>query len=305
MATVMKNQTVEIDGNEVRLTNLDKLMWPEGYTKADLIKYYVDMAPYILPYISNRLFIMSRFPNGIDGKMFYQKDAPEYTPDWVETYPVKHEGEDRFVNYIVCNNLATLAWLVNQACIELHIWMAQKERLDYPDIVVFDLDPFPPAGFQDTLEVAMLVKQALNQFGLKGYPKTSGATGLHIFVPVEPEYTYSEVRSGVKVLFEHILATFPEKTTLERLIANRAGKVYLDYGQNTRGHTMTFHYSVRPHPGAPVSTPLTWQEVEKGRVKPSDFTIANIGQRLRQVGDLFQPLLMEKQSLRGLLEVLV
>ncbi|GAB4257674.1 non-homologous end-joining DNA ligase [Thermincola ferriacetica] len=297
----MTCQIVQIEEKEVRLTNLEKEMWPDGYTKADLIKYYVDMSPYILPYIKNRLFIMSRYPDGITGKMFYQKDAPEYTPEWVRTYPLVSERENKVVNYIVCDDLPTLVWLANQACIELHIWMAQKERLDYPDIVVFDLDPFPPATFKDTLDVAMLVKEALDRLGLQGYPKTSGSTGLHIFLPVRPEFTYAQVREGVRFLFEHIHAVYPEKTTLERSIDKRAGKVYLDYGQNTRGHTMTFHYSLRPHPGAPVSTPLTWDEVRAGDIEPEDFNIKTIFPRIAKVGDLYRPLLHQEQSFAGLL----
>lgn len=299
----MTTRLVEIEGKRVKLTNLDKQLWPEGYTKANLIKYYVDMAPYILPYIKNRLFIMSRYPDGINGKMFYQKDAPAYTPDWIETYSMISEGEIKRVNYIVCNDLPTLTWLANQACIELHIWMAPKEKLNYPDIVVFDLDPFPPADFSDAMKVALLVKEALSHFGIKGYPKTSGSTGMHVFVPVEPQYTYSEIRGAVRYLFEHILKAFPEKTTIERSIEKRAGKVYLDYGQNTRGHTMTFHYSLRPHEGAPVSTPLTWEEVAEGSIKPTDFNIETIFNRLKEVGDLYQPLLEEKQSFERVLSL--
>ncbi len=308
MATGIKSDTQEvvIDGKKVRLTNLHKAMWPgDGITKAGLIKYYADMADILLPHLEDRLFIMSRYPDGIDGGMFYQKDCPDYGPEWLNIFPVYSPDVGKTINYIVCNDLPTLMWLANQACIELHIWLAKIPKIDYPDVAVFDLDPFPPAGFKDTLAIAMLVKEALEQFGLRGYPKTSGATGLHIFVPIKPEYTYREVRDAVEFVCRHIHSVFPEKTTLERLIVNRTGKVYLDYLQNTRGKTMTFQYSLRPVPGAPVSTPLTWEEVKKGQVRPQDFRIDNIHERLAEVGDLYRDFLKPTQSLRKLAEVVL
>ncbi|PKM80890.1 MAG: DNA polymerase domain-containing protein [Firmicutes bacterium HGW-Firmicutes-14] len=279
-------------------------MWPgDGITKAGLIKYYADMAEVILPYLKDRLFVMSRYPDGIEGEMFYQKDCPEYAPDWLKVFPVDSPDVGKTINYIVCNDMPSLLWLANQACIEMHIWLARIPRIDYPDIAVFDLDPFPPAGFADTLQVGLLVKEALDQFGLKGYPKTSGATGLHIFVPIKPEFTYREVRDGVEFICRQINSVAPGKTTMERLVADRNGKVYLDYLQNTRGKTMTFHYSLRPVPGAPVSTPLTWDEVKEGKVRPENFTINNIRERLMETGDLYRDLLQPGQSIRGLVEV--
>ncbi len=300
----MKKEVV-VEGKKFRLSNLDKPMWPgNGITKAGLIKYYADMADVLLPHLRDRLFIMSRFPDGIDGEMFYQKDRPDYAPDWLDIFPVDSPEADKTVRYIVCNDLPSLMWLANQACIELHIWLAKIPRINYPDIMVFDLDPFPPADFSDTLEIALLINEALQQFSLKGYPKTSGATGLHIFVPVKPEYTYQEVRSAVEFISRQIHAIIPAKTTLERLIVDRTGKVYLDYLQNTRGKTMTFQYSLRPIPGAPVSTPLTWAEVREGKIKPADFRIDNISERLGEVGDLYRDLLNPGQSLKNLMEIL-
>lgn len=300
------NSEVIIDGKKLRLTNLNKQIWPgDNITKAGLIKYYADMAEILIPYLSNRLFVMSRYPDGIEGEMFYQKDCPVYAPEWLNIFPVNSPDVGKEINYIVCNDLPSLLWLANQACIELHIWLAKIPEINKPDIAVFDLDPFPPAGFADTLEVALLVREALNQFGLKGYPKTSGATGLHIFVPIIPEYTYLEVRNAVEFICRHIHSVFPQKTTLERLIKDRSGKVYLDYLQNTRGKTMTFQYSLRPMPGAPVSTPLTWEEVEKGTIRPSDFRMDNFQDRLKDKGDLYRDFLKPKQSLKKLMEVIV
>lgn len=291
---------VEIEGRKVRLTNLDKVFWPEGYTKADLIKYYIEMAPLLLPYMKDRLFVMSRYPDGITGETFYQKDCPDYAPDWLETLPLQSPDSDKVVNYIVIKDAATLAWLANQACIELHIWLAKKDRLNYPDIAVFDLDPFPPATFKDVMEVAMLVREALAQFDLKGFPKTSGATGMHIFVPLEPVLTYTEVRDAVEFICRRIHGVYPRKTTLERSVSKRDGKVYLDYLQNTRGKTMVFQYSLRPEPGAPVSTPVTWEEVAARKIKPGDFNIKTISRRLQEVGDLYREFHTLKQSLSGI-----
>ncbi len=296
---------IVIEGKKLHLTNLDKLMWPEdGINKSRLITYYADMSDVLLPYLQDRLFVMSRYPNGIDGEMFYQKNCPDYGPEWLNLFPVTSADNGKTVNYIVCNDMPTLLWLANQACIELHVWLAQKPLINNPDIAVFDLDPFPPAGFEDALEVALMIKEALELFKLKGYPKTSGATGLHIFVPIEPEYTYQEVRTAVEFICRQIHAIIPDKTTLERLVKDREGKIYLDYLQNTRGKTMTFQYSLRPLPGAPVSVPLTWEEVENKSVKPGDFHIGNIRERLADVGDLYKDFLKPKQSLRNLMAIL-
>lgn len=293
---------VTIEGKNVRLTNLDKLIWPvDGITKAELIEYYAGIGELLLPYLKDRLFIMSRYPDGVNGEGFYQKDCPAYAPEWIKVFPVPSSRGEKTVNYIICNDLATLVWLANQACIELHIWLAKAPRIDYPDIAVFDLDPAPPAGFADTLEIALLVQAALAQFGLQGYPKTSGATGLHVFVPIKPECSYRQVRDGVEFICRQINSVWPEKTTMERLVANRAGKVYLDYLQNTRGRTMTFQYSLRPVAGAQVSTPLTWDEVKEGKIRPADFTLRNIRERLDRVGDLSAGLLGPGQSWRELM----
>jgi len=295
------DREVIVAGKSLKLTNLEKLMWPgDKINKAGLIKYYADIADILLPHLKGRLFIMSRYPDGIHGEMFYQKDCPGYAPEWVRTFPVKSSDAGKTINYIICNDLNTLLWLANQACIELHIWLAKVPEINYPDIMVFDLDPMPPAGFADTLEVALLVKEALDQFGLHGYPKTSGATGLHVFVPIKPEYTYSEVRDAVEFICRQVHAVFPRKTTMERLVADRGGKVYLDYLQNTRGKTMTFQYSLRPVPGAPVSTPLTWEEVRQGKVRPGDFNSGNIRDRISQAGDLYGDFLKPGQRLQKL-----
>lgn len=298
------NKIVKINNHDVKLTNLDKILWPEeGFTKADLIKYYLGISPYLLPHLAGRPFVMSRYPNGITAEYFYQKDCPDYAPEWLETYPIYNESKDKNIYYVICHNLETLAWLANQACIEMHPWLAKTNNLQNPDLAVFDLDPMPPLGFQDALEIAPLVKEALHEFGLQGYPKTSGATGMHIFVPLEPVYAYREVRDFVHYICRLINKVYPQKTTLERLIENRTGKVYLDYLQNSSGKTMACQYSLRPQPGAPVSTPLTWEEVKDKSWQPADFNIKTILERVKNYGDLYSELLSNRQSLDQVLKL--
>lgn len=291
-----KRELVTIHGRELTITNLNKPFWPDlGLTKAHLIKYYLDMAPYILPYIRNRPLVMKRYPDGITGDYFYQKECPDYAPEWVETYPVLHTGKT--INYIVCNETATLVWLANQGCVEIHGWLSRIEDIDYPDLAVFDLDPAEGVDFSEVLQVALLVRDVLKEFGLSGFPKTSGSRGLHIFIPLDGQRTFAEVTGAMKRLAEIIVRAYPGGVSLERSIPKRRGKVYLDYLQNGRGKTMAFIYSLRPLPGAPVSTPLTWAEVEAKCFKPEQFNLANILDRVSKCGDLFADLLLTQSNI--------
>ncbi len=291
------NQTVaRVDGREVWLTNLDKVFWPEGLTKAHLVKYYLDVAPILIPHLRNRLLVMKRYPDGIGGDSFYQKECPEYAPDWIETYPVPH-SEKKVVNYIVCNDAATLAWLANQACIEVHAWLSVLDDVDCPDIAVMDLDPAEGSGMGDVVEIALLCRRALDEFGLVPFVKTSGASGLHLFVPIFGEYPFPVVTAAMQYIADLIASVHPRKATVERAVARRRGKVYLDYLQNGRGKTMAFQYSLRPLPGAPVSTPLLWEEVEKKQVNPASFNIRTIFRRLDKYGDILADMSGQRRSL--------
>ncbi|HBT46608.1 MAG TPA: DNA polymerase domain-containing protein [Peptococcaceae bacterium] len=290
--------------NEVELTNLDKVFWPEeGLSKFALIKYYLDMAPVVLPYLKGRPVIMKRYPDGIAGHSFYQRECPAHAPPWVETVTVRHGATGRPVNYVLCNNPETLAWLANLGCIELHAWLSRAEHLEYPDIAVIDLDPAEEATFRDVLEVAVVLRRALNELGLTGYPKTSGARGLHIFISLAPRWTSSEVMAAVGALAGMTAEIYPSKVTIAHEIAGRRGKVYVDYRQNARGRSMAFPYSLRPLPGAPVSAPVTWEEVEEGKIRPQDFNLHTIRTRLRERGDLYRDLLQRRNDLTPLLEV--
>jgi len=278
------DKSVLIDGHEVRLTNMDKTFWPDGITKAHIIEYYAAMSGYILPHLRNRPVVMKRYPEGIGGEAFYQKECPDYAPDWIKTYPIKHTGKT--VNYILCNDTATLVWMVNQACIEIHAWLSSVDNTECPDIAVMDLDPAKGATFGDVIDIALLCKRVLEEYGLLPFVKTSGASGLHLFVPIINEHPFHLVSGAMKYIAGLVESVYPKKATLERAVIKRTGKVYLDYLQNGRGRTMAFQYSLRPLPGAPVSTPLFWDEVESRQVTPGLFNIRTIYKRLEDYGDL-------------------
>lgn len=287
------NAVVNIEGNDIALSNLDKVLWPgDGYTKGDLIDYYVKAAPFMLPHLKGRPLVFTRYPNGIDGRHFYQKNAPEYLPEWIDTFP--WVNEDGSVNHhILAARPADLAWLGNQACLEIHTWLSVKDTILYPDYLVFDLDPSEGSTWQNVVDIAMMLKQTLDHLDLRGYPKTSGAEGLHIYIPVAAQYPYEELRGLGGKIAAMICTLLPEIATIERSVAKRGKKVYVDYMQNVIGKTLCAPYSVRPRPGAPVSAPLTWDEVP--RVSPGDFTIRSILPRLQSAGDLFQPVITDRQ----------
>jgi len=295
-------KNVSIAGRQVRLTNLGKRFWPDGTTKAHLVKYYAGMAPYMLPHLENRPLVMKRYPDGVDGGEFYQKECPSYAPPWIETQAVKHGG--KVVNYVLCNDAATLVWLANQACIEIHVTPSGQPYGESPDTAVMDLDPAPEMDFADVLGVALLVRGALAEFGLAGYPKTSGAGGLHLYIPIEPVYPWPTVTRAMEYIANLVAAVAPEKTTTERVVRKRGNRLYLDYLQNGRGKTMVAPYSLRALPGAPVSTPLLWDEVERGDVRPQAFNISTIWPRLEKHGDLLRDVLIVRQSLDELLQCL-
>ncbi|MCF8010770.1 MAG: non-homologous end-joining DNA ligase [Clostridiales bacterium] len=258
----MNDKTIKVDDKKIRLTNLDKVFWPgQEFKKVHLIKYYSEMAPYVLPYIKNRPLVMKRYPNGINAESFYQKECPDYAPDWLETFPVKHTR--KIINYIICNDTAALVWICNQGCIEVHAWLSTLKNVYNPDIAVMDLDPAEGTSFNMVVETALLIKEILTYFDLNSYIKTSGSTGMHVFIPMLPRYTFKEVTLCMKFAAELAVNAQPQKNTIERKIQKRYGKVYIDYLQNAKGKTMAYPYSLRPLPGAPVSAPLDWKEVSK------------------------------------------
>ena len=275
---------------EPELSNLDKLYFPEdGITKGGLIAYYRAVAPAVVEHLRGRPFTMVRMPDGIHGKRFFQKDAPSHTPAWVRTSA--QEG----IRYVLVENEATLAWVVNMGCIDLNAWSARADRPGRPDWAMFDLDPAEGTSFAQVVEAARLLRQALHGLDLEGYPKTSGSKGMHVLVPVERRYEQDEVRTFASVVARALARTAPELITEAWKRSERHG-VLVDVNQNGFGRTTAAVYSVRPRPGAPVSTPLSWDEVTPG-LDPAAFTMREAERRLRKLGDVFSPVLSHRQRL--------
>ena len=288
---------VKVKQQSVELTSLDKVYWPdEGYTKGDLLKYYYDIAPHLLPYLKDRPLILKRFPNGIGDAFFYQHSVDE-APDYIHTLAIEVE-EGHKVDYIIGGDLPTLLYTANLGAIEQHSWHSRARNLDYPDWIVFDLDPGEGVRYDQICEVALSLRKVLEKVGLTCYPKTSGSRGMHLYLPIKPSYRYEEIADFAAQIAELAAREQPRLATTARSLKKRArGQVYVDHLQNTRGKSIAAPYSVRPKPGATVAAPLTWSEVERQELAPQDFTIKNMVKRVARKGDLFAPLLGQRQSL--------
>jgi bifunctional non-homologous end joining protein LigD len=293
---------------ELKLSNLDKVFFPkEGITKGDLIAYYRAIAPVLVPHLENRPFTMVRWPDGIEAGRFFQKDAPSHMPEWIPTYRAlvstrESPRRKRWVSFPLVNDELALLWMVNMGCIDMNAWYSRVDKPDRPDFVLFDLDPSPDVGIAETVQVALLVKQALDAFGLVGFPKTSSAEGMHVLVPVERRYTYDDTRQFAEIVAGAIARTNRGLATTEWTKSKRRG-VLIDANQNGEGKTIASVYSVRPRPGAPVSTPLRWQEVNE-RLDPLSFTMDVVRERVHKHGDLFEGVLTTKQRLTEALKSL-
>ncbi|RJX27260.1 MAG: DNA polymerase domain-containing protein [Dethiobacter sp.] len=289
--------TLEINKKTVTLTNLKKELWPgEGIDKYHLIKYYLEISSYMLPHLKDRFLVFRRFPEGINGKGFFQKNCPQGAPPWIKTVPFKHSG-DKVTNYILATGPESLTWLGNQACLEIHQWLSSVSTLENPDFAVFDLDPMEGITFPQVCTVALALHDLLKKSGLRGYPKTSGSRGIQVYLPLLPGYSYDHSRKFCEDVFKELFKLFPAISTLERKVSERGTKIYLDYLQNARGKTLVAPYSPRPLPGAPVSTPLEWSEIAASSFLPSSFQIKNILPRLQKKGDLFAPVLKDRQRI--------
>ncbi|MGI6435040.1 MAG: non-homologous end-joining DNA ligase [Syntrophomonadaceae bacterium] len=288
------NNTVEVEGRRLTLSNLNKILWPQaGFSKADLVAYYLAVSPVLLPHLKERPLVITRFPNGVAEKSFYQKNAPEHLPDWIPTCT------DSNTRYMMVSEAAALVWLANQAAIELHPWLSSQNSLDCPDFLVIDLDPSPANTYAQVVEVALAFKALLEQFQLHGFPKTSGGDGLHIYVPLRPIYSYQVVRELGHIMAAMVATLFPDITTIERSVKKRGDKIYLDYMQNVRGKTLCAPYSVRPRQQATVSTPLRWEEIHAAQ--PEHFDLLTVPRRIKTTGDLFAEVLTRQQSLEEVL----
>ena len=292
---------VKKDTRELKLSNLDKVFFPtERITKGDLLEYYRAVAPVLVPHLKERPFTMVRWPDGIEGKKFFQKDAPSHMPEWIPRFRTEVSTRasprtKKWVNFPVVHDELALLWMVNMGCIDMNTWYSRIDRPERPDLVLFDLDPSPDVGFKETVQVALLVKQALDAFGLVGFPKTSSAEGMHILVPVERRYTYADTRQFAEIVAGAIARTHRGLATTEWTKAKRRG-VLIDANQNGEGKTIASAYSVRPRPGAPVSTPLRWSEVNED-LDPLSFTMPVVLERVRKLGDLFAGVLTTRQRL--------
>jgi bifunctional non-homologous end joining protein LigD len=257
---------------KVKLTNLDKVLFPgPSIKKRQVIEYYIRIAPKVLSILNNRPIVLTRFPNGIGNQSFYEKDAPAGSPDWVETFRTHSGIAGRDINYILCNDLDTLVWLANLAAIEVHMNLFKKDSIENPDLILFDIDPEPPATCEDVVDVAFLVREKLGQLSLRSYVKTSGKTGLHVVVPIAREYTFKQTREFVHQIGKY-LARESNTVASESTRAKKPGSVYIDYVQNSLGRTMVCPYSLRATPSATVSMPLEWKDLNKA-LKPEEFNM--------------------------------
>jgi len=275
---VATKERVEIDGRELALSNRAKVLWPDdGYTKGDLVAYYRAIAPYILPHLSDRPLTLQRYPDGIDGESFFEKNASKYVPDWIATATVPSEsGKRDRVRFILCNDEATLVYVANLAAIVLHVWTSREPTLDVPEFLFFDLDPFDGCTVPTLAKVALTLRETLAEIGLDAVIKTSGGSGLHVAIPLLPQYSYEVCKGYAELIARTVHARIPALTTLERMPAKRQpGTVYLDYVQVGRGKTLVAPFSVRARAGAPVSMPLDWSEIGSlARKRPRGAALA-------------------------------
>jgi len=289
--------TVEIDGRQLKFTNLNKVFYPrEGYTKRDIISYYNSVADLILPHLHNRPLSLKRYPNGIHADFFFQKRSAESFPEWLRTEPIYSEHNKAPINYAVCNDRASLLYLANLGCIDQNPWMSRVGSLDKPDFILIDLDPHE-CPYDRIVEAALLVQEKLDLVGLKGYPKTTGGDGMHIYIPIENRYTYEQARIFAEILGMWVSGARPDLFTTPRSVSKRdKGKVYFDHLQIGEGKTISAPYVLRAYDGAPVSTPLEWTEVRPG-LTPQQFHIGNALERFARVGDLFEGVLKKRQRI--------
>jgi bifunctional non-homologous end joining protein LigD len=292
--TGVRDAVVTADRRAVTLTNLEKPFWPKrGITKGDLLRYYVSVAPVLLPHLRDRAMVMKRYPNGATGKCFFMKRAPSPRPDWIETCAIAH-GSGSIIDFPMVQDLASLLWLVNLGCFDLNQWYARCDDVNRPDYLHFDLDPVVGASFARVRETALLVREALEALGMSVLAKTTGSRGMHLYVPIVRGPLQKQVWTFAKEFARVMEARAPRLVTAEYRVAHRPrGRVLVDYNQNAWGRTLASVYSPRPTPNAAVSTPVTWGEVEKG-IEIEDFRVDNVPARVKKLGDLWKPLLVAR-----------
>ena len=292
------NLDVDIDGRVIKLTNLNKLFWPQLHvTKRDLIQYYLDVAPVLLPHITERAMVMKRYPHGAAGEFFFMKRAPSPRPDWIEICNIEHESGN-IINFPMIQDVASLMWVINLGCIDLNQWYARCDDVDRPDYLHFDLDPVPGASFEKVCEAGLFIRLALDSLKIPNLAKTTGSKGIHIYIPIKRGPTQKQVWTFAKEFAYAVTSQAPKLLTAIYQVSKRPkGRVLVDYNQNAWGRTLASVYSVRPNKLPSVSTPVTWIELERG-IAIEDFRIDNVPARVRKLGDLWKPLIEAKGRFR-------
>jgi bifunctional non-homologous end joining protein LigD len=293
---------VEVQGRNLSLTNLDKILYPAtGFTKGQVVDYYVRIAPVLVPHLAGRPLTMKRYPGGVDQEYFFEKNAPMHRPDWVKTAPVWSEGNKRTIHYLLANDLPTLVWIANLASIELHPSLSLSTDITMPTMIVFDLDPGPPANIVQCAQVGLWVREIFDHFGLQSFPKTSGSKGLQIYVPLNTKTTYEQTKAFAHALARLLEHEHPELVVSDMKKAVRTDKVFVDWSQNDQHKTTISVYSLRAREHPTVSTPVTWEEVEQARKKKDAgrlvFEAGDVLARVEKMGDLFEPVQKLKQKL--------
>jgi bifunctional non-homologous end joining protein LigD len=296
-----ESQTRNIGGHDIKFTNLSKVFWPkEKVTKRDMLNYYYQIAPFMLPYMKDRPQTLYRHPHGIEGEAFYQKDVTGKVPSWIDTFPYLSQTDHRQRHFLVCNNEASLLYIASLGCIEMNPWSSRKQSPDNPDWCIIDLDP-DRNTFEQVITAAQVTKQILDAIDVPCYCKTSGSTGIHIYIPFGVKYTYHDSKEFGRVIARLVHEELPSFTSIERKTSDRKGKMYIDFLQNRPQATVSGPYSLRPKPSATVSMPLHWEEVKKG-MKMTDFNIFNAVDRVKEQGDLFKGVLGKGINLQKVLK---
>src|ERR1700733_9820162 len=305
----MTDSTVEIQGRHLKLSNLEKVLYPAtGFTKKDVIDYYARIAPAIIPHLAGRALTRKRYPDGVDGEPFYEKNAPKYRPEWVQTAPIWSEGNRRTGDYVVADDLPTLVWLANLAALELHPSLALTADITCPTEMVFDLDPGPPANIVQCCQVGMWLREIFDHFGLQSFPKTSGSKGLQIYVPLNTPTNYDATKTFARALAQLLQHDHPKEVVSDMSKQLRTGKVFVDWSQNDEHKTTVAVYSLRAREHPTVSTPVRWEEVERALKKKDAsqlvFEAPQVVSRFEKLGDLFEPVLELKQKLPTIKELM-
>jgi len=293
---------VEVENRKLKLSNLDKVLYPAtGFTKGQVIDYYVRIAPALLPHLAGRPLTMKRYPEGVDHEYFFEKNAPKHRPEWVKTAPIWSEGNQRTVNYILANDLATLVWIANLASLELHPSLSLASNIEQPTMIVFDLDPGPPATIVQCAQVALWVRAIFDHFGLQSFAKTSGSKGMQLYIPLNTKTTYEETKRFAHAIARLLEQEHPELVVSDMKKSIRTNKVFVDWSQNDQHKTTIAIYSLRARERPTVSTPITWDEVERTFKKKDAqhvvFEAPEVLKRVEKLGDLFEPVLKLKQKL--------